>query len=446
MSYFAEIPYVGWTLPFLFVLSIVVFVHEYGHYIVGRWCGIRAEIFSIGFGPELTHWVDKRGMRWRVGMLPLGGFVKFAGDMNAASAGVDKAALDGMTEEERKGAFHTATVWRRALTVSAGPVANFILSTFLFAGLALWQGSAINEPVVGTVRADAGADIGLKAGDRVISVNGQYVETFSDLLSELLEVEGQKVTALVNRGAGEETIEVQFLAPARIAEVMPGGGAANAGLRSGDIVTAIDGAKIGSFEDLRTTIIASGGEEMQFEILRGGQTLSLPVRPAETQPDPNACNVTRPMVGVIGVFDGGLEPEIGTKPLGESLQYGAARTQAIITGSLNFLYQIIRGCADAKQLGGPIQIANVSGQSAEQGFASLIRMMALISASIGLINLFPIPVLDGGHLVFYAYEAIRGKPIKERWQEIGMGLGISLILLLMVFATYNDILRMVTAW
>lgn len=441
MSYIAEIPYVGWLPPFLLVLGVVVFIHEYGHYIVGRWCGIRAEVFSIGFGPELTHWIDKRGMRWRVGLLPLGGYVKFAGDMNAASAGADKSALSAMSEEERKGAFHTAAVWRRALTVSAGPMANFILSIILFSGLALSQGRPVNEPIIGEVRADAGAEIGLASGDRVISVNGEFVETFSDLLVELNKAEGQTVQAIVNRGAGEQAINVHFSAPARISEVMPGGGAASAGLRKGDIVTAIDGAPIGSFEEMRTAIIASEGQEMLFQIDRSGQELTVPVRPAEVQQNPNACGQTRPMVGVIGKFDGGLEPKIDTAPFGESVSYGVARTEAIITGSLNFIYQIIAGCADAKQLGGPIQIATVSGQAAEQGFESLIVMIALISTSIGLINLFPIPVLDGGHLVFYAYEAIRGRPVKERWQEIGNGLGFSMILLLMMFATYNDLLR-----
>ena len=163
MSYIAEIPYVGWVPPFLVVLGVVVFIHEYGHYIVGRWCGIRAEIFSIGFGPELVHWHDKRGMRWRVGALPLGGYVKFAGDRDAASAGVDSEALRTMSAEERAGAFHLAPVWKRALTILAGPFANFLLSILIFAGIAMWQGRDVNEPVIGSIRADAGASIGFEA-------------------------------------------------------------------------------------------------------------------------------------------------------------------------------------------------------------------------------------------------------------------------------------------
>lgn len=442
MSYIASFPYVGWILPFLLVLGVVVFIHEYGHYIVGRWVGIRAEIFSIGFGPELFHWTDKRGMRWRVGALPLGGFVKFAGDMNAASAGADPEAIAAMSPEEREGAFHLASVWRRALTVLAGPVANFLLSIVVFAGLAMFDGRAVNEPVIGSLHPNVNEDLGLQAGDRVIAVDGNFVKSYSELLSELAKVDGQTVTALINRGQGEQEITVRYMNPAGIDRVIPGSPAAASGLEVGDVITAIDGVPTPTFEALRQLVMASEGAALDLTVSRGGEVLSLQLTPQMIE-DVGADGeiTTRPIIGVSNDYIGGISPLIESAGIYESLRYGVAATADIITRTMSYLYRIVIGEADSSALGGPIQIATVSGQAAEQGFDSLIQMIALISTSIGLINLFPIPVLDGGHLVFYALEKLRGRPIGVRWQEYGNGIGLAMILLLMVFATYNDILR-----
>ncbi|MFV0475172.1 MAG: RIP metalloprotease RseP [Pikeienuella sp.] len=442
MSYIAEIPYVGWVLPFLIVLGVVVFVHEYGHYIVGRWVGIRAEVFSIGFGPELAHWRDRRGMRWRIGALPLGGYVKFAGDMNAASAGVDQEAIRRMSAEERRGAFHLAAVWRRALTVLAGPVANFILSIAVFSVFAMMAGREVNEPVIGSIRADANADLGLMAGDRVIAVDGERVESFTDLLAALARVDGRPAKALVDRGAGEQLVDILYVRPARVDEVIPGGAGAEAGLKPGDVITAVDGTPTPNFETLRERIAGSGGGALSLDVSRGEERLILSMTPQMVETaGPDGEIERRPMIGVRNASFGGVEPVVETANPLEAIRYGAARTWAIITGSLGYIGDMISGAADSSQLGGPIQIAKVSGQAAEQGIESLAMMIALISTSIGLINLFPVPVLDGGHLVFYALEAIRGKPLRAKWQEIGNGVGFGMIMLLMVFATYNDLLR-----
>ena len=442
MSYIAEIPYVGWVIPFLVVLGVVVFVHEYGHYIVGRWVGIRAEVFSIGFGKPLFGWTDKRGMRWQVCLLPLGGYVKFAGDMNAASAGADEEAIKKMSARERKGAFHLAPVWKRALTVLAGPMANFLLSILVFTIVAMLAGRAVNDPVIGGVRADANPDLGFRAGDRVVTVDGTYVDTFSALRAALDASHGETVTALVDRGVGEETIEVRYLNPARIDRVHPGSPAADAGMQSGDVVIAIDGAPTPTFNALKDAVVVSEGRTLMLKVLRDGGEIDLAVTPqvidatnAEGEPE------KRPIIGVEISSFGGIEPVIESASLGDALYYGYARTVGIIVATLDFVVEAFAGRADSSQLGGPIQIAKVSGQAAEQGVESFATMIALISTSIGLINLFPVPVLDGGHLVFYLVEALRGKPLRARWQEIGNGLGFSLILLLMVFATYNDLLR-----
>lgn len=442
MSTIASVPYIGWILPFLLVLGVVVFIHEYGHYIVGRWCGIRAEVFSIGFGKELYHWTDKRGMRWRVGMLPLGGYVKFAGDMNVASAGADTDAMSQMSEEELKGTFHTAAVWRRALTVLAGPVANFLLSIVVFAGISMWDGRTVNEPIIGGVRIDANADLGLEAGDRVISIDGKFVASFSDLLAELAEVDGQHVKAVVNRGRGEEEIDIYYVRPARIDAVLPGGAAADAGVERGDVITALNGTPAPNFNILRDLIVAAGAEPVDLTIARGTETLTLTLTPRLVDDyDADGNRIKRPLIGVQNSSFGGVEPlREAASPL-DALDYGIARTWSIISATFTFIGDAFAGKADVSQLGGPIQIATVSGQAAEQGGGSLLLMIALISTSIGLINLFPIPVLDGGHLVFYAYEAIRGRPAKERWMEYGNGLGFFLIILLMVFATFNDLQR-----
>lgn len=442
MSYIADIPYVGWVIPFLLVLGVVVFVHEYGHYIVGKWCGIKADVFSIGFGKELFHWVDKNGMRWRIALLPLGGYVKFRGDMNAASAGADQVALARMSDEEKVGAFHLAPVWARALTVLAGPMANFILSIIVFTAIAMFQGKEVNEPLVGSVSATADAEIGLQAGDRVIAIDGNFVKDFNELVSELDATDGRVVTALVNRGNGEQEITIRYSRPATIDAVLPGGAAADAGLDRGDVITAVDGDATPTFEALRDKIIASEGAPLALDVTRGEEQLQMTLTPQMTDAvNDDGEPIKRPMIGVQNRSFGGVEPLMEAADPIDSLIYGALRTWGIISATINFIYDMIFEGADASQLGGPIQIAKVSGQAAEQGLDSLFIMIALISTSIGLINLFPIPVLDGGHLVFYALEAVRGRPVKERWQEIGNGLGLSMILLLMVFATYNDLLR-----
>lgn len=442
MSYIADIPYVGWVIPFLLVLGVVVFVHEYGHYIVGKWCGIKADVFSIGFGKELFHWIDKNGMRWRVGALPLGGYVKFRGDMNAASAGADQLALARMTDEEKEGAFHLAPIWARALTVLAGPIFNFILSIVVFSSIAMFQGKEVNEPVVGSISATADAQIGLQAGDRVLAVDGNYVSDFNELVQELDATDGRVVTALVNRGRGEEEVTVRYSRPATIDAVLPGGAAADAGLDRGDVITGVDGDPTPTFETLRDKIFASNGEPLVLDVTRGDEQIQLTLTPQMTDSvDADGNPFKRPMIGVQNRSFGGVEPLMEAANLWDSIVYGCVRTWGIIDATISYIYNMIFGDADASQLGGPIQIAKISGQAAEQGFDSLLIMIALISTSIGLINLFPIPVLDGGHLVFYALEAVRGRPIKERWQEIGNGLGLSMILLLMVFATINDLLR-----
>ena len=446
MDLLAQIPLIGDTLaivvPFLIVLSVVVFVHEYGHYIVGRWCGIGAEVFSIGFGRRLFGWTDGRGTRWQVAALPLGGYVKFTGDMDPASAG--RADETGMTEAERAASFHNAALWKRTLTVAAGPFANFLLSILLFAGLALAIGKPTDVPVIDEVTAEAPQDIGFRAGDRVISVAGERVESFGGILDALRRADMDRVPAVVERNGQRIEVDVAHVNPARIGAVSPGMGAARAGLIPGDVITAIDGEPVRSFYDVQ--LIATRlehGEPVEVEIERNGEPMSFTFTPEVMErPHPvTGEEVPQPTLGVRASGGLGIAPPMEAVDPVEAVTGGVVQTWGIISGTVTFVGDMIFANADTSQLGGPIRIAEISGDKAEEGADSLIWLIAMLSTSIGLLNLFPIPVLDGGHLMFYAVEAVRGRPLGEQWLQFGNAIGLALVLSLMVFATYNDLAR-----
>ncbi|TVQ57584.1 MAG: RIP metalloprotease RseP [Rhodobacteraceae bacterium] len=440
MELLAAIPLVGpflsAAIPFIIVLAIVVFVHEYGHYIVGRWCGIGAETFSIGFGRELFGWTDSRGTRWRVGALPLGGYVKFLGDVDASSSVRDPAALAKLTREERLHAFHTASVGRRALTVVAGPVANFLLTIAIFAVIGFAQGQPMREPVIGGFGEDANPEFvaAMRAGDRVLAVDGAPVADFGAMTSMLIDSGARPVTLTVARDGAEVSVETVYNPPARIDGVAPGGAARDAGLEAGDLIVSVDGAAITGFPALQARIAEGGGQPVTLGVLRDGDAFEVTLTPR--------MEGDRPLIGVQKQT---TEIEQATRNIGlpSAILFGVERTWMIITLSLTSLWDAATGAQDAGEvLGGPIRIAEISGQAAGQGVGVFIGLIAVLSTSIGLINLFPVPVLDGGHLLFYGIEKLRGRPLKERWQEIGNSIGLGLVLALMAFATLNDIARL----
>jgi regulator of sigma E protease len=448
MELLAQIPDFIWSalkigVPFLVVLSIVVFVHEFGHYIVGRWCGIKADVFSIGFGKPLLKWTDKRGTRWQVAVLPLGGFVRFVGDMDPASAG--RADDEGPSVEERKVAFHNAGLLSRSLAVAAGPFANFVLSVLIFAGLLLSMGQAKNDPIIGSIGIEAVEDVGLLPGDRVLSIAEQEVVAFADIINILARSNGVPQTAKINRDGDVKEIMVRYHRPPRIASVTPGMPAAQAGLLAGDVFLAIDGEPVNSYRALQLITSAKPhGDAVEVEIERDGERLLFKFVPelVERQHPETNERVLLPTMGISGSALAGIEPEMESMPVHRALIGGVGQTWRIISGTMIYIGDMLFKGADTSQLGGPIRIAEISGDAAEQGFSSFIWLIAVLSTSIGLINLFPIPILDGGHLMFYAFEFVRGRPVGEMWMKVGTVIGLSLVLLLMVFATYNDLLRL----
>jgi regulator of sigma E protease len=364
---------IGYIVPFLFVLTIVVFFHELGHFLVARWVGVKVLTFSLGFGPELVGFNDRHGTRWRISAVPLGGYVRFFGDDSEAST-PSAEALATMTDEERAASFHHQRVVPRAAIVAAGPIANFILAIVIFAGLFTFFGKP-------------------------------------------------------NMSARVDKVEV-------------GSAAAAAGFQVGDVVTAIDGQSIENFSDMQRIVSVRAGEQLSFAVKRGDSILQLQGTPELKKVKDPFGNEHR--LGVLGISRQSMPGDVATERVNPAtaLWLGVKETWFVIDQTLSYIGGVFTGREAADQVGGPLRIAQISGQVATIGIAALIHLAAVLSISIGLLNLFPVPLLDGGHLLFYAVEAIRGRPLSDRAQEMGFRIGLGLVLMLMVFATYNDILHL----
>ncbi len=357
-----------YAVPFLVVLTVLVFVHELGHYLVARWNGVRVEVFSIGFGPELFGWTDGSGTRWKVSAVPLGGYVKMFGE--SGPSGGDDPLAPPMSETDREVSFHTKRVGQRTAIVLAGPVANFLFAIVVLAGL--------------------------------------------------FALVGQPYT------------------PAEVGSVQQGSAADEAGLRPGDVFLRIAGRQIERFEDVQQIVRLSPGERLEIVVRRGEHEVKLFATPRATEVTDAAGN--RHRIGLLGVSRQGTR-YLRRDPL-TALWQAVRETANLTTGTLKAVGQIIVGRRATSELGGPIRIVQMSREFAEVSIVSLIWFMALLSINLGLINLFPIPMLDGGHLLFYAVEAILGRPLGERAQEFGFRLGLVLVFGLMVFVTINDLVNL----
>ncbi len=429
-------------IPFIFVLGIVVTVHEYGHYIVGRWSGIRAEVFSVGYGKPIWSRVDKRGTVWQIALLPLGGYVKFLGDADGSSR-VDADAMADMSDQDRAESFHAASVGRRAATVVAGPVFNFILSALVFAGLALYQGKLSEAPTVGELKIAQADGQDLRVGDEIIEMNGAPISDFQGVYAALEEMETKgPVDMRVLRDGQEVAIVAPYLLPPLVSGVQPLSPAANACVKSGDLFVSINDKPLQSFSDLKDIVLASEAEELSVATLRNGEEIELRITPQITDtPTADGGFEKRVMIGVAGQL--AFDPATVSRGPLDALWTGVERVWNIITTTINGLKHMIFGSLSANNLQGPVGIAQVSGAMASQGGLQIIQWVAIISTAIGLLNLFPIPVLDGGHLVIFGYEAVTGKQPNEKILQGAMALGLSMLLMLMMFATYNDVWRIV---
>jgi regulator of sigma E protease len=447
MDFLAELPLIGsfvaTVLPFVIVLGIVVFVHEYGHYIVARLCGIRSEVFSVGFGPVVWSRRDRQGTLWQIAALPLGGYVKFLGDADGASR-ADPERLRSMDGAERAHTFHGASVGRRMLTVLAGPFANFLLTVVVFAGLAMWQGIPTDQPTIGRIAALPDAEQPLERGDVVRAVNGEPVSDFSEIYAIASEMQPPgEMRFEIERDGTTMEVTAPYALPPVVYGVEPLSPASDAGLRRGDVILSAAGRPLVAFEDLRQVVLGSDGETIPLRIWREGEVIELSITPKERDVENGAGGFERRvMIGVVGASL--YLPETVTPAPWTAVGAGFERMIDVIVMSLNGIRHIVTGTLGAENLQGPLGIAQISGETAQQGLTSFISLIAIISTAIGLINLFPVPVLDGGHFAVFVIEALRGRPPSPQAMQIAMTIGLGLILLLMVFATYNDIMRLVS--
>jgi regulator of sigma E protease len=365
-----------YLVPFVLVLSIVVFFHELGHFLVARLSGVRVLVFSIGFGPEIAGFYDRYGTRWKIAPIPLGGYVKFFGDETVAST-PDKAHALAMDAEEREQSLIFQPLIKRAAIVAAGPIANFILAIIIFSGIFMLFG-------------------------------------------------------------------MQTLSP-RVDQVQPSSPAAAAGFKPGDMVLSIDGEKIDSFADMQRIVSDSAGDALNIKVNRDGSQILLKATPDLKEVKDNFGNVHR--IGILGITRSMTPSDVKYQAVSpvQAVWMGGQETWFVIDRTLTYIGGVIMGREAADQLGGPIRIAQISGQVASIGFVALIHLAAVLSVSIGLLNLFPIPLLDGGHLLFYSIEAARGRPLSERAQEVGSRIGLAIVLMLMIFATFNDIVHLTTS-
>lgn len=435
---------------FLGLLTILVFVHEMGHYLAARFVGVHADAFSVGFGPELFGWTDSRGCRWRVAAIPLGGYVKMQGDADAASMGHDESA-------NTPGGLLAASVGERALIFVAGPVANFILAAVVSTIIFVTVGQQITPPVVGGVAADsASAAAGFQIGDRILEVDGKKISRFEDVAEAEFGAAGRLMTLVIDRSGQEMTLEVTpktakfkdrfgneyergrlglyAASPAKLGRIQEDGAAQAAGLLPGDRILRLDGVPMPTFREFAEYIRSHPGQAIAVDIARGDGRVTLSLTPAATVQEINGVEQT---IGRIGVHAGARD-RVRLDPLTAS-GAGVVFVWEMSGRILDYMWQIVIGLRPVSEIGGVLRIAQIAGDTARISLLALVTFGVLLSINLGLINLFPVPMLDGGHLAFLAVEWARGKPLKERTEEMFYRVGFAMVIGVMLFATWNDL-------
>ncbi|WP_372603727.1 RIP metalloprotease RseP [Actibacterium sp.] len=442
MDILGQIPSFGniiYTLAaFVLALSIIVTIHEYGHYIVGRLSGIHAEVFSLGFGPVLLSRRDKWGTQWQLAALPFGGYVKFLGDAGVAS---DKASdvLADMDAATLRHTMHGAPLWARAATVAAGPIFNFALSIFVFSAVILIDGEAVEPPTIATMQPLPVSAGSLLPGDQLLALDGRATPDYTAFYEALTDL---PVTAplpyTVIRDGSEQSVPGPYPFPPLVRALQPGSAAMDAGLEKGDVILAVDGQAIAAFNQLQEIVTSSDGAEMTLTIWREGRQFDVTLAPRRVDlPTEDGGFETRWLIGMTGGLF--FTPQTRTPGIGTALGYGMDQTVFIVKSSISGLYHMVTGAISSCNLRGPLGIAQTSGAAASQGVSSFIWFIAVLSTAVGLLNLFPIPVLDGGHLVFHVYEAVTGRPPSDKVLKFLMTLGLTFLLGMMVFALTNDL-------
>ncbi len=453
-------PLWDYVLPFLVILTLLVFVHEMGHYYVARRCGVRVEAFSIGFGPELFGWTDRHGTRWRFAAIPLGGYVKMFGETERVpnEDGTERT----LSLEERAHSFQHKRLGQRAAIVFAGPFINYVFAIIVLGILFATAGQSFSPAIIGPVTPGGPAEkAGLRTGDKIVQVAGRNVVRFEEVMQAIGIRPAQRVPVVVERDGQRHGLDVEVgvrmlidkrgnqtpfgdigagpFVPPVVGRVVAKGAAEEAGLEAGDVFVTLKGQPIATFDDVRKIVYANPDVPLELVVRRADADVPLVITPKRQEGKDKDGNVTK-LGGVIGVA-----PQAAFR-----IQHGAfdsfvqavRETYGLTVSTFTAIGQMIAGTRSTRDLSGPLRIAEISGDMAQNGLYTFFWFLGVLSLHLCIINLLPIPMLDGGHLMFYGFEALRGKPLGQRAQEYGFRIGLALVITLMVFATWNDLVHL----
>lgn len=453
-------PLWNYVLPFLVILTILVFVHEMGHYYVARRAGVKVEAFSIGFGPELFGWYDKHGTRWRFAAIPLGGYVKMFGETERMLGEDGRERL--LSREEKALSFHHKRLGQRVAIVFAGPFANYLFAIVVLGVMFATWGQPFSPSIVGSVIVDSpAAKAGLRTGDKILEVAGRNVERFEEVVQAVGLRPGQRVTMVIERDGERRGIDVDvgvrvlvdkrgnetpfgdlgagpFIAPA-VGRVLAGGAGEQAGLKPGDVIVRIKGKSVETFEDVRRIVLANPEVPLEVVVRRGETELTLPITPRSKVVKDKEGNAQK-VEGIINIAPKAAFRQV--HGAGEAFVQAVRETYGLTVATFTAIGQMIAGTRSTRDLSGPLRIAEISGDMAQNGLYTFFWFLGVLSLHLCIINLLPVPMLDGGHLLFYGLEALRGRPLGQRAQEYGFRIGLALVITLMVFATWNDLVHL----